>query len=276
MGCSGSVSQVKRFMRQNYEKDKDAIQNLLIETKIDTTPNLNKDYCLTLDPSNLNHKEFMQKCSKYKFPNIKYLEFAGMQQHNTEVSQDFETFFKSSLPYGVDYLVLRNKVKKDGSTDLKKTFEYLKLAFDAAICEVYIDGFDIDNFALASIFENCSTCGRIVLLNWNIKIDGGFKLDFKKVYSIETLDLYGSYYPQSVDYLNKKGLEELAGSLQKSSMFASLRHIHITSYMIEGVESKGTDEQKIFTDKKFHLTVTADKNWPKSSGTDKDAHVKEW
>lgn len=163
MGCSGSVSKIKKITRQNWVKDKENIQNLLIETKIDSSPDLNHDYCLTLDASQANHREFMKKCTDYKFPNIKYMEFTGMNQHNKEISFEFESFFKKCLPYAVDFLVLKNKEKKEGATDIKNTFEYLALAFDCTITEVFISGFNIDSSALSVIFQHCANCVRLVL-----------------------------------------------------------------------------------------------------------------
>ena len=165
MGCSGSVSKVKKFARQNWESDKESIQNLMIETKIDLSPNLNHDYCLTLDVTQSNHREFLKRCTDFKFPNIKFMEFGGMQQHNKEISSEFESFFKKSLPYSVDYLVLKNTLKKAEATDLKATFDYLALAFDCTITEVYLSGFNINSSALSIIFQHCANCGRVVLNN---------------------------------------------------------------------------------------------------------------
>ena len=165
MGCSGSVSKVKKFTRQNWESDKESIQNLLIETKVDSSPDLNHDYCLNLDVALPNHREFLKRCTEFKFPNIKYMEFGGMQQHNKEISSEFESFFKKSLPYSVDYLVLKNTAKKAEDTALKATFDYLSLAFDSTITEVYLSGFNINSSALSTVFQHCANCVRVVLNN---------------------------------------------------------------------------------------------------------------
>ena len=82
------------------------------------------------------------------------------------------------------------------------------------------------------------------------------------------MDLFDSYYPSSSETLNKKGLETLANAMQKSSLLKSIGQLHITKYLVDGVDSKGKEEQDMFTDKKFRLQVIADHNLPSSGCKD--------
>ena len=101
-------------------------------------------------------------------------------------------------------------------------------------------------------------------------------MDFKTPFTIETLDLFDSYYPSNSETLDKKGLETLANAMQKSSLPKSIGQLHISSYLVDGVDSKGKEEQDMFTNKKFRLQVIADHNMPISGAKDSNTYAKVW
>ena len=305
MGCTGSTAAVKK-PKPSWNKDIADIENLMYDTKFDRTEpkvNLNHDYLLILNYANGIHKDFMKKCLPYRFPNLKYIEFNGLHQHDKETNTDFQNFFSKCLPYEMEYLVIKNKIKKDEHEDIlaakrlskrdseiKKTktlgaltehgvasaFDYLVLAFDNVTREVFIEGFDLDNYTFALVLEHCAQVNRVVLNNCTIKIDEAFTLSKAKTYKIEYLDLFNSYYPNHTVHLNLKGLDIVARVMANTSLHTSLRHLHISTYMDKGKDTKGQAEQELFDNRKFKLLITADHVWPKTDFNDKKIYVHEW
>ena len=303
MGCSGSTAAVKKTIRPNWERDKEGIKNLMYETYFDQNAVINNDFHLELNYTDEIHKDFIQKCTPYRFPNLKYVEISGIQQHSKEANKDLSQFFSKCMPYEVDYLVLKNKVKKDEHQDklvasrqsvrgseIKKTktlgaltehgaesaLDYLVLSFDNVVKEVLIERFDFDNYTLALVLEHACNVERLVLSNCTIKIDEKLTLSTSKTYHIQYLDLFNSYFPSDASNLNIQGLDILARVMANTTLHTSLKNLHIATYMTDGKDLKGKKEQELFDNRKYKLNVFADHTWPKTNFNDKKIYVNEW
>ena len=99
----------------------------------------------------------------------------------------------------------------------------------------------------------------------------------EKEYKIEHLDLFNSYYPKDIKYLNSEGLDKTVSIMAKTSLKDSLKSVHITEYKNIDKGSKVKDEQELFNRYEFHCKVISDNTWTRPAGTEKtDKEYQEW
>lgn len=191
-------------------------------------------------------------------------------------NDDFNNFFQNSTPLAFNFLYLSSgdspKYPKLGAL-LKSLCQALRNVTD----EVFIDGLEFTGEEFAEVLEASSHVKRVVFLNCNIKIDSKFKLTETTRYQIEYLDLFNSFYPKDIKYLNSKGLEALVKEMANTNLKDTLKTLHITSYKNKGKGEKGNEEQELLKKHDFHAKVVADNNWSKpSGGVDGQEQYQEW
>lgn len=252
------------------------IEELLVETKVDRKPNLNADYCLKIDRNQSNHVTFVQRCGTLRFPNIRKMEFLHMSSLGKTEIDDFNKFFQNSTPQSFNFIHFSSgdspKYPKLGAL-----FKGLCQALRNVTDEVFLDGLEFTGEEFAEVLEASSHVPRVIFCNCNIKVDSKFKLTETTRYQIEYLDLFNSFYPKDIKYLNSQGLETLVKEMAKTNLKDTLKTLHITSYKNKGKSEKGQQEQDLFKKHDFHTKVVADNNWSKpAGGVDGQEQYQEW
>lgn len=263
MGWGGSFG-AARGATKSSKKEKQEITRLLIDRGIDSKPNLNDEYELVLEKSKDNHREFMKECSDFRLPNIRKLKLvSGREKFDDNEDQYIGEFLEKSTPSKLQYFVITTG-QAPTYPQIDRLFMKLCNALTGVTDEVYINGLALNSNQLVKLIESCKNTKRLALVNCNIKLSSPIKIyDDGSEYNLEHLDLFSSYYPKDKEYMNDKGVMELAKAMGATSIKNKLKSVHISSYISKG---QHLEEQKIFNDQGFTAQVIADNQWPRPQG----------
>lgn len=283
MGCSGSKQNSKppaRRMTKSEPTNHKEVTDLIKEFKLDSNPTVNEEYTLKLDARKPKHVEFMDRCSKYKLPNLGSLQIINITKLSAGDERIINTFLTKSAPNGLHYLNL-NSGSAPTYPKTANIFDGFAKIMSVTRDEIFFDGFELENETLARVFESASNCGRLCLINCNIRISAGFKLNKTIQYAIEYLDLFNSYYPQDLVYLSLDTLKIFTKEASGTSLTKSLNTVHLTAYRLEYKTDKerSKDEYEAFNNNGFkNIKIEADKNWtiPGSRSNKRKTQAAHW